>query len=78
MKPSSYWDYRALRYYGELTDKAGLVALIVSGVRYRIDISRPEFSRSELDGRSDLWVVSTSAFQKLSPIGNRPHRSRWL
>lgn len=61
-EPSSYWDYRALRYYGELTDQATRGA-DRTGVRYRIDISRPEFSRCELDGRSDLWVVSTSAFQ---------------
>ena len=61
-EPSSYWDYHALRYYGELTDKATGGA-DRSGVRYRIDISRPEFSRSELEGRSDLWVVSSSAFQ---------------
>ena len=39
-EPSSYWDYRALRYYGELTDKATRGA-DRSGVRYRIDISRP-------------------------------------
>jgi hypothetical protein len=31
-------------------------------VDYRIDISRPEFCRGQLDGRRDLWVVSSAAF----------------
>lgn len=61
-EPSGYWDYRALQYYGELTDRGRAAA---PGVRidYRIDISRPEYCRGQLDQRSDLWVVSTWAFQ---------------
>ncbi len=61
-EPSSYWDYRALRYYGELTDQA-VRSGSLSNVRYRIDISRLEFCRGQLDGRSDLWIVASSAFQ---------------
>lgn len=61
-EPSSYWDYRALRYYGELTDQAAR-GTDPSAIQFRIDISRPEFCRGELDSRSDLWVVSSSAFQ---------------
>ena len=61
-EPASFWDYRALQYYGELTDKGRQQH---SGVKidYRVDISRPEYCRGQLDGRSDLWVVSSSAFQ---------------
>ena len=32
-------------------------------INYRIDISRPEFCRGQMDHRSDLWVVSSWAFQ---------------
>ncbi len=61
-EPSSYWDYRALRYYGELTDqgRAGVPKVTID---YRIDISRPEFDRGQLGQRGDLWVVSSWAFQ---------------
>ncbi len=65
-EPSSYWDYRALRFYGELTDQGRERERdFASSARidYRIDISRPEYTRGELDGRDDLWIVSTSAFQ---------------
>jgi hypothetical protein len=62
-EPSSFWDYRALQFYGGLTDQghAGNQNL---KIQYRVDISRPEYCRGQLDGRSDLWVVATSAFQK--------------
>jgi hypothetical protein len=61
-EPSSFWDYRALQFYGGLTDQghAGNQNL---KIQYRVDISRPEYCRGQLDGRSDLWVVATSAFQ---------------
>lgn len=61
-EPSSYWDYRALQYYGELTD-AGRQPFSDIHLDYRIDISRPEYCRGQLSGRSDLWVVSAWAFQ---------------
>lgn len=61
-EPSSYWDYRALQYYGELTD-AGRRPIPHTNINYRIDISRPEYCRGQLSGRSDLWVVSAWAFQ---------------
>ncbi|QDT99977.1 fibronectin type III domain-containing protein [Gimesia aquarii] len=60
-EPASYWDYRALQFYGELTDR-GRIAPEVQ-INYRIDISRPEYCRGQLDRRDDFWVVSTSAFQ---------------
>ncbi len=64
-EPASYWDYRALQYFGELTDRGRGVAGDDFGgqIDYRIDISRPEYCRGQLDGRADLWVVSSSAFQ---------------
>jgi len=61
-EPAAFWDYRALRYYGELTDR-GRMAEPEIRLDYRIDISRPEFTRGQLDGRRDLWVVSSSAFR---------------
>lgn len=61
-EPSSFWDYRALKFYGELTDRGRAQSSEVQ-IDYRIDISRPEFCRGQLDQRHDLWVVSSSAFQ---------------
>ena len=61
-EPSSFWDYRALQFYGGLTDRGHAGNQNVK-IQYRVDISRPEYCRGQLDGRSDLWVVATSAFQ---------------
>ena len=60
-EPSGFWDYRALQFYGELTDRGRIVAPDVQ-INYRIDISRPEYCRGQLDQRGDLWIVSSSAF----------------
>lgn len=61
-EPAGYWDYRALQFYGELTDQGRRDAGNVR-IDYRVDISRPEFCRGQLAERNDLWVVSSSAFQ---------------
>ena len=61
-EPSGFWDYRALQFYGELTDRGRKVAPDVK-IDYRIDISRPEYCRGQLDKRDDLWIVSSWAFQ---------------
>jgi hypothetical protein len=61
-EPSSFWDYRALKFYGELTDRGRSVSPDVH-IDFRIDISRPEFCRGQLDQRDDLWIVSSWAFQ---------------
>ncbi len=61
-EPSGFWDYRALQYYGELTDQ-GHANMPGMQLNYRVDISRPEYCRGQLNGRGDLWVVSSSAFQ---------------
>lgn len=75
-EPSSYWDYRALQFYGELTDQ-GYVNRQNVKIQYRVDISRPEYCRGQLDGRSDLWVVATSAFQNYRRlITDRMERDR--
>ena len=60
-EPSGYWDYRALQFYGELTDRGRRVATGVQ-INFRVDISRPEYCRGQLNGRSDLWIVSSWAF----------------
>ena len=61
-EPTAFWDYRALKYYGELTDRGRLNQQEVQ-IDYRIDISRPQYCRGQLSQRSDLWVVSSSAFR---------------
>ena len=61
-EPSGFWDYRALQFYGELTDRGREPAANIR-IDYRIDISRPEYCRGQLEGRDDLWIVSSSAFQ---------------
>jgi hypothetical protein len=60
-EPADYWDYRALAYYADLTRQAR-TPQDLPGLRFRIDISRPEFDRGQLWGKADLWVVATGAF----------------
>ncbi len=61
-EPASYWDYRALAFYADLTQQAKGRECPVT-IDYRIDISRPQFDRGELAGKADLWVVSTDAMR---------------
>ncbi len=61
-EPSGYWDYRALQFYGELTDQGREQSAAVQ-IDYRVDISRPEYCRGQLAKRNDLWIVSAWAFQ---------------
>ena len=67
-EPSSFWDYLALNYFKDLTDRSrpiqGAEPENVARVRFRVDISRPEFCRGQLGGENELWVVSSSAFQQ--------------
>lgn len=67
-EPSSFWDYLALNYFKDLTDRSrpiqGAEPENVARVRFRVDISRPEFCRGQLGGQNELWVVSSSAFQQ--------------
>jgi len=60
-EPASYWDYRALAFYGDLA-RQGRWGGGEMGLGFRIDISRPEFDRGQLEGKADLWVVATDAF----------------
>lgn len=62
-EPASFWDYRALQFYGELTDAGRAEAPAAIDIAYRIDVSRPEYCRGQLAARDDFWVVSSSAFQ---------------
>ena len=59
-EPASFWDYRALRYFGNLVREAKGEKCPVK-IDYRIDISRPQFDRGELWNTGGLWVVNTSA-----------------
>ncbi|MCX7935659.1 MAG: DUF4091 domain-containing protein, partial [Planctomycetota bacterium] len=68
-EPASYWDYRALAYYADLVRQAKGERCPIN-LRYRLDISRPEFARGELDGKADLWVVSTSAMKAYQRLVN--------
>jgi hypothetical protein len=62
-EPASYWDYRALAYYGDLARQAEGGSR-PPAFRYRIDISRPEFDRGQLAGKADLWVTASGAFHE--------------
>ena len=62
-EPVSYWDYRALAYYGDLVRQARGAACPAT-VRCRIDISRPQYDRGELWGKADLWVCATGSFHE--------------
>jgi hypothetical protein len=62
-EPASYWDYRALAYYGDLARQAEGGSR-PPAFRYRIDISRPEFDRGQLAGKADLWVAASGAFHE--------------
>ena len=74
-EPTEHWDYRALAYYGDLVRK-GRGAPCPVTLRYRIDISRPQFDRGQLWGKCDLWVVSSAAFRDYPRIvADRAERS---
>jgi hypothetical protein len=60
-EPTSYWDYRALAFYADLARQARAGGESTA-LKFRIDISRPEFDRGQLAGKADLWVVATDAF----------------
>jgi hypothetical protein len=76
-EPAGFWDYRALQYYGELAD-AGRAAAGNVRIDYRIDISRPEYTRGELAGRSDHWVVSAAAFAAYRSLVQEQQRQNGL
>jgi hypothetical protein len=62
-EPTSFWDYRALGFYADLVREA-LGEERRGPIRYRVDMSRPQFCRGELEGNCDLWVVNMGAFRK--------------
>ncbi len=60
-EPTDYYDYRALAFFGDLVHQAlGPEPGVV--LRFRIDISRPEYDRGQLEGKAGQWVVATGAF----------------
>ena len=61
-EPAAYWDYRAISYYADLVQQ-GKGAKCPIDLAFRIDISRPQFARQQLDGKADISVVSSSALK---------------
>jgi len=60
-EPKSFWDFRALGYFGKLfADGAGKHAPV--DIKYRIDISRYQYHRNQLDGVVDLAVVNPNLY----------------
>ncbi|MBN1673103.1 MAG: hypothetical protein JXR37_18800 [Kiritimatiellae bacterium] len=60
-EPYDFWDFRALAYYAGLFE-LGTARNGGIDIRYRVDISRPEYHRNQLDGLVDLAVVGRSFF----------------
>lgn len=60
-EPYDFWDFKALAFYADLFDQ-GTVDNSQINVRYRIDISRPQYHRNLLDGKVDLAVVGRDFF----------------
>ncbi len=60
-EPKSYWDFRALGYFGKLfLDGAGKHDPVK--IDYRVDVSRYRYHRGQLDGLVDLAVVSSELY----------------
>ncbi len=66
-EPASFWDYRALAYYSDLVKQSNTGENPLP-IKYRIDISRPEFERGQLYEKAKLWVVNLDAFKKYHRI----------
>jgi len=69
-EPSSFQDFAALKFFGELFMK-GVNSLpsianfqATLPIRFRADISRPQWQRDSLDGSLGVNVVSGSAFRQ--------------
>ena len=58
-EPTSFWDFRANRYYSELV-KQGTINKGDVDIQFRIDISRPQWHRNQLKDIIDLHVVGGS------------------
>ena len=64
-EPASYKDFVALRYFGQLFQQA--TRDIQHPIRYRCDISRPQWQRDSLDGIMGVNVVG-GAFMSYSQM----------
>ncbi len=58
-EPASYWDFRALDYFGGLFDAADTDVAEVD-IRFRVDVSRPQYHRGYLE-RVGLYVCNFGA-----------------
>ena len=67
-EPASFRDFMALRYFGDLfqtaTDSLG------SSIRFRCDISRPQWQRDSLDGIMGVNVVGGDTFRRFNRMVN--------
>jgi hypothetical protein len=76
-EPASFWDYRALQYYADLTDR-GLAQSPIGNVDYRVDISRPEFCRGQWTARrSTLQVEGHDTEERVPESGHLWVVSSW-
>lgn len=60
-EPYDFWDFRALAWYEDLFD-LGTAQKGGMDIKYRVDISRPQYHRKQLDGKMDLAVISRELF----------------
>ena len=60
-EPVSFWDFRALGYYGRLF-RDTIKKNTPLNLKFRIDISRYRYHRGQLDGVVDLAVVNRELF----------------
>ncbi len=63
-EPASFQDYLALRFYGDLLNKARPANSLSSPLLYRADISRPQWQRDLLDPVLQYNVCSHAAFRQ--------------
>jgi len=60
-EPWTFWDFNALRYFATLFD-SGTVGNTTIDMKFRIDISQPQYHRNLLYGMVDLGVVNEEWF----------------
>ena len=67
-EPAYRGDFLALRFFGRLF-KEGISGVAGGArMRFRVDISRPQWRREHLDGLVGLSVVSSDALRSYGPL----------
>ncbi len=67
-EPAAYRDFAALGWFGRLFHEA--VVSSESSIRYRCDISRPQWQRDSLDGLMGVNVVGGDTFHRFNRLVN--------